>query len=290
MKQLLILTVLGLAGLPAFAANGSGSFEIPAGAVTDLPELDLHWESFELPAPARAALASGRRGDVVELSAFPVAPGVRRDVRFEAFEVYAPGAKIWEIRDGERREIPRDGSARYLGRSADGGTRVGLSLAGEELYAFALSPEGAYRLTGPKADGTFAVEDATPPGGLLYEGCGTEHMAIPDSVLDAMEALRPSGLPASLQGTEQEVQGAPASRQAVVAVDTDTELLSEKFGNNSTTALTYITSLFVVLNVMYERDLDLFLLQGDTTIRTGSDPFNNTDTPASLAQLQQFWT
>ena len=82
--------------------------------------------------------------------------------------------------------------------------------------------------------------------------------------------------------------GGGASREAVIAVDTDTELLFEKFSDSSPAALAWISDLFVALNTMYERDLDLTLTQGDTTIRTGSDPFNNTDTPASTAQLSEF--
>jgi hypothetical protein len=75
----------------------------------------------------------------------------------------------------------------------------------------------------------------------------------------------------------------------VVAIDTDTELLSQKFGNSTAAAADYIADLFAAMNVMYERDLDLRLLQGTTYLRTGSDPYvQNSGGSASGAELNEF--
>ena len=78
------------------------------------------------------------------------------------------------------------------------------------------------------------------------------------------------------------------ARLAVVAVDTDTELMTERFANNTGQATTWIATLFTQLNVFYRRDLDVILMQGTTLLRTSTDPFSNVDTPASQAQLVEF--
>jgi hypothetical protein len=59
---------------------------------------------------------------------------------------------------------------------------------------------------------------------------------------------------------------------ATVAVDTDNELLSIKFGNNTTLAVNYLAGLFAAMNVMYERDLLIRLRQGYTVLRPSTTP------------------
>ena len=58
---------------------------------------------------------------------------------------------------------------------------------------------------------------------------------------------------------------------ATVAFDTDNELMFQKFGDNTTSATNYIASLIASINVMYERDLLLRLLQGFTVLRVIDD-------------------
>ncbi len=60
--------------------------------------------------------------------------------------------------------------------------------------------------------------------------------------------------------------------QAVIAVDTDNEWMLGK-GNNTTTAMTFITTLFVNMNVYFERDFATRLLIGDAFLRTSPDPY-----------------
>lgn len=60
--------------------------------------------------------------------------------------------------------------------------------------------------------------------------------------------------------------------EAVIAVDTDNEWMAGK-GNNTTTAMNFITSLFVNMNVFYERDFATRLLIGTVFLRTSTDPF-----------------
>jgi hypothetical protein len=88
-----------------------------------------------------------------------------------------------------------------------------------------------------------------------------------------------------------------ATRQAVIAVDTDNEFLQRKFNNNTSTATSYVAALFTALNAIYEDDpaqygLQLRLVQGTVILRPTSmpDPFNNTDSNATGAALNEFGT
>jgi hypothetical protein len=78
---------------------------------------------------------------------------------------------------------------------------------------------------------------------------------------------------------------------ATLAVDTDNELMSIKFANNTTTATNYIASLIASMSSIYERDALVRLLQGTTILRvsTTPDPYTQaTSGSASVAKLQEF--
>ena len=92
---------------------------------------------------------------------------------------------------------------------------------------------------------------------------------------------------------------------ATVAVDTDNELLSLKFADSTATATSYVASLVAGMNVIYERDLFVRLLQGHTILRLSSaaDPWTQPGCPAwptncqsgnagsfaQLTELSNYW-
>src|SRR5204862_3769286 len=79
-------------------------------------------------------------------------------------------------------------------------------------------------------------------------------------------------------GSIFESAGITSLHSATIAVETDTQIMTNKFSNSTTTASNYIASLFAQMNVIYERDLLVRLLQGTTFLRT-SDPYTLNDTP-----------
>lgn len=81
-----------------------------------------------------------------------------------------------------------------------------------------------------------------------------------------------------------------APRVAVIAVDTDNELLSARFANNTANATSWIADLFGAMNVMYRRDLNVVLQHGTTYLRTATDPYTATETPAGTTDLDEFGT
>jgi hypothetical protein len=76
----------------------------------------------------------------------------------------------------------------------------------------------------------------------------------------------------------------------VIAIDTDSEWLAG-FADDTDAANDWITNLFLVMNVMFERDLGAQLMIGDVILRTGSDPYNVTsgDRFDQLTEFGQYW-
>lgn len=86
----------------------------------------------------------------------------------------------------------------------------------------------------------------------------------------------------------KDVLGTPIY-EAVVAVDTDNEWMAGK-SNNTSTALTYISSLFTNMNVFYERDTSMRLLVGNVFLRISPDPFpTQSDAFDSLNDFGEYW-
>ena len=89
-------------------------------------------------------------------------------------------------------------------------------------------------------------------------------------------------------------KGLSALHTAVIAVDTDNELMSQKFGNDTSAATDYIADLFAGMNVIYERDLNVRLLQGDTFLRIAMDPWEEDSTGnadgAKLYEFRGYWS
>jgi hypothetical protein len=83
------------------------------------------------------------------------------------------------------------------------------------------------------------------------------------------------------------------TKYAVVAIDTDNEFMGSKFADNTTNAMNYIANLFNQMNLIYERDVQVHLLQGYTILRlsTVTDPWTqgpDVNGNASIAELNEF--
>src|SRR5262249_33074325 len=67
-----------------------------------------------------------------------------------------------------------------------------------------------------------------------------------------------------------------ALRFATVAVDTDNPFMLKLFSNNTSSATSWIASMFNTMNLMYERDLLVRLLIGSTFYQTlATDPYTS---------------
>lgn len=229
-------------------------------------------------------LANSKPGTPVELREFPGGPGIATSITFQRLDVYAPGARIFVVdADGEH-EIPRSSRIHLRGYSKDGSTRLGLSFDPDSRtppYGAGSGPNGAFELRSERVGEGWRMR-AIPASESLPAGVKAEFAANDDSLANPYASL--GALDHLL--VEQAPQG--ALRYAVVAVDTDTTFMSKRFSGNTTEATAWIADLIAQMNVMYQRDLDVSLQLGTTFLRTASDPYANTDTPANSAMLNEF--
>lgn len=230
-------------------------------------------------------VAAAAPGASLELEAFPSGPAATTRVTFERIEVYAPGARIVEITPAGERELPRSTRVHLYGEGADG-SRIVFSYDPDLREAPSGSgsgPSGGFILRGERvAQGwqlrALTPEDALPRGVKLEYADNVDSLSHPDGAPGPLDHL---ASPPSTQAT-------PAARLATVAVDTDAQFMANRFGGNAAQATAWIADLFAEMNVIYRRDLNVILVQGTTMLRTGSDPYSQTGSPASGAHLNEF--
>jgi hypothetical protein len=227
-------------------------------------------------------LATILPGTPLTIEAWPVAPGQRRLVTVTRHDVVDHAALRLLVTPTGSVVLPPS-SRIHLWGELDGGGRILLSLdpGTRRVRGFTITDGTVHELV-PSGEEHLVVAAAER---LAAEGWAVEPWtcSAEDETLEA-----PAGIPA--HGTPlPPVAPKLAGLSAAIAFDTDTELMQLKFGNNQTTALDYIADLVAAMNVMYERDLDVTLLQGDTILRVGSDPYNqNSGGAASSAELNEF--
>lgn len=298
-----LLCIVGLSWLmPAALSAGDSTAadttvvaqsEVPIGNLLEDPTFGVYGETLSWPAGLLESLAAMTPGASVALSGFPMAPGERLRVELTRHELYAPDAAIYALDGPSRQVLPRSTRLFFRGHSLDApDLRFALSMDADAsvLQGTIPGPDGGlYVLSGdsgnPRLEQLSALEDR-------LDVSPTAHC---DAGLLPRPALNSDGDTA--RGTTTSHLGSP-TWGAVVAVDSDNEFNHLKFGNDTSAATDYIADLFNEMNIMYERDLDLRLLIGDTFLRLDTDnpptydddPFSNTDSPASGNTLNEFGT
>ncbi len=306
-----VFVLLGPAVLAQSQHNGSLPLTIP-GPLDSTSEGSTGAGEFSLPLNVRRALSDLGSGSLasresressggdgaspstsLEILDFPVEPGVRESVSLEPVVLWAPNAGVHVVEDTRITSVPPSGRRFYRGTSASG-TRLALNLDGDQLFGHVFRPQGHFVIA-PDARNRdlYTIEREDFGDRTFVDTCGNEISGDPMPVARA-EGLEVNAtdtfvkqLAADLDGLV--ALGAAATgglRQAVVAIDTDTTFMASK--GNSTVAIAYIEDLFLVLNTIYERDVGMRLLIGDTFLRPTSDPYTNTNSPASSAGLYQF--
>jgi hypothetical protein len=225
-------------------------------------------------------------GARVAIDGFPVgAGGGTSSLTFERIPVYAPGARLIVVDASGEHELPLGKRVELIGKDASGNVRVSLAFDPGFANVHGIGTSGSH---------TFVVKGERVAGGVRLRAVpleSTNPAGIMPQVVSGDDAL-PSGRPdpGSLQLALAGQAPTGALRYATVAVDTDNELMSERFGNNAGAAASWIADLFASMNVMYERDLNVMLQQGTTLLRTTADPYTQNNTPADDADLNEFGT
>lgn len=260
-----------------------------------LPAAGVHAAPRLLSPALQAQLQALRPGERILLTGFPVGEERTATATLQRIEVYAADARVIAVTPQGEVELPRSRLRFYLGYAADARADIGLSLDPEDgsLSATVRGALGDFAIRGRPLAGGLALESAAlhqqaPDGSALQTQCGQDRLD-PDVIGAALQRLAAN--PVSAIDAASALSG--PLRRAVVAVDTDGELLNAPlFGGNTTTATNWIAQLFVEMNVMYQRDLNLQLLQGTTFLNTNAatDPYSVTGSPAGSAHLNEFGT
>lgn len=247
-------------------------------------------ESFWLSDGLIARLDAVATGGRLVVDGFPVGPGERATVEFERFDVYAPGARVLVIDETGEREIPRSPRAHFLGTALeDERVRVGLSLdrGGANLSGLVAHPSGTHDL--------YELDGATEGAPIVYAvGRGREALpgVEPRTSCDTGDHPEPfdSGLARALAGGPQAHQSGDL-HLAVLAFDTDGELIQNMFAGNPVAANSALGDFVTASNVIYERDFSLRLQQGETLLNTSpaTDPYVSGSTGGQLTEVEEWW-
>lgn len=225
-------------------------------------------------------------GTRVVLEGLALAEGKRlsRPMELERIEVYAKDARVLvQIPDGSFSEVERSRD-RYFVR-ADRDLHESLVLAvsadGKRFRATYMSHDEVHELQGKVKGRSLAVEKASLiTDAALPHSCGSE----------GSDLVVGSGADEDIESPASARTKAAILHSATVAVDTDVELLTLKFGGNTANATSYLADLFALMNVFYERDLQVRLLQGHTILRTSeTDPYSATAVRDQLNEVGAHW-
>ncbi|MEO5623732.1 MAG: M12 family metallo-peptidase [Dokdonella sp.] len=234
-------------------------------------------------------LAALKVGDNLVIGGFPDGYGGTTNLRFERIDIYAPNARVIVIDAAGEHDVPRSSRSHLIGSNASGDVRASLSYDAGFTHASGVgsNPSGAFAVSASSDASGITLRtppsDATLPAGVVPE------------IISGDDAI-PSGRPMPnalalklISATQATTTASPALHLATIAVDTDNELMSTRFSNNTTSATNWIADLFTAMNVMFQRDLAVTLQQGTTYLRTTTDPYASSSTAAAdSAQLNEF--
>jgi hypothetical protein len=271
------------ATIPTVRAVEQGSLAMtPDGQLEERLALNRDLPSALLAVPLEGTL---------RIEDWPVSPGVRETMTLVRHDVYAPGARVVKIAPEGEVEVPHSRLVFFWGSDADGAARVVVSVdpGDRSLRGMAITEAGNLELapTGAPSSRSYrlAIPDTIAAAGASRTWtCGEEALPPPP----------PPGPRTTLEHTE--ALAASFTKSAVIAVDTDNEFMQLKFSDDTTAAANYIATLFADMNVVYERDVSLHLLEGYTILRVSSvsDPYatsggGNAD-GTKLNEFTSYWS
>lgn len=289
-----------LLAVPLSAATAEREIPIraagPGELITTL-RTDKKAEIVHLDEGLAPSLLKVKLEESVRIPDWPIAPDRRAEVRLTRREIYARGARVFSVEAQGPREVPRSRRVFLWGEATgEDDTRVMVSIdpADRMIRGFSLTHEGIHELRplGGRSGRSARQHLVAPPDVFLDDRtaeavetqarCDQEHSAVPSFLQQSM---------VTDESDSRFLGGAITSLHTItVAVETDNELLSLKFSNNTTSASNYLAELFAAMNVIYERDLKIRLLQGTTFLRpsTTADPYNQPVSASTYDKLLEF--
>jgi hypothetical protein len=275
---------------PLSLAGAHQTHDAPVNACAQTSVAGRQRDGFVMNPLVTSELARVETGGVVIAPDWPVAPDRSEPVALWRIDVYAPGARIVAVTAAGEIDVSRSARRYFLGESLETpDIRIMVSVDPEtgDLGGVVASQEGRFELVEMMAAGTpgrYVLEtvdelSSTKLGSASLWTCGIEEG--PDATHDVARTK------------EATTKSLATLHTAVIAVDTDNELMAQKFGNDTAAATDYLASLFAAMNLIYERDLNVRLLQGDTILRVATDPYEEDSTEwadgAKLIEFTNYW-
>lgn len=290
------LAATPLAAVPGATSPSRAVRAADFGAIVDAPDGVSQMEMVRFDSGLSETLVDLPVGGAVRIDDWPVAPAVRRSVVLTRFDVYAPDAKIVAIVEGGREvEVPRAKTLFFRGIAYEQGRELGRLLVtlepdSKRFGGFAMTIDGMHELT---PEGAAADRYAVARRGAM-RAAGSEPLQW--SCVDDLPAIRPGAKSEPALHASAPAAPLAVTRSAVIAVDTDNELLNLKFGNNTASATAYIAAVIAGMTVIYERDVGsgqgngVRLFQGYTILRpsTTADEYTGGTGSADSAKLSEF--
>lgn len=269
-----------LLAVPELYASSRGKELLPSQVIDNFG--DLRAGNLQLKSHEIDILLDTVKGESIRLPSLEhFTGGLPGTLTFQRIELFSKGSRIYHSTNGEMRTLPHDPRLFFLGTNQKMGMGIAIDPIIGEITGFATSHGKKLKIKGNLASKVSFSELDSNPGD--YSDCLTEQQRQPASTrfnLDESEALSSSAA----------ADGELISFHAVVAIDTDTEWLSNKFSNNTANALQWISDLFLAMNVFFERDIETQLLIGDTILRTSNDPYAvPSDRYAQLNEFGEHW-
>jgi hypothetical protein len=276
--------VLGLVALAAAGAAGAATIRSPyASSATPAVAARLAadgQEGLDLDSAAAAALME-RTDQILEIEAFPIAPGTTKTLRLHRFEVAAPGARVTIRGAGGETSVPMPSVSHFAGIvEGEPDSSVYVGATGDRVVAYVHSSLGHSYVGPDETERGFVVRMAESPMNAAAASvswrCRTEE------------------LPAALTAMAQPRSAAPALpdavgyKQASVMVETDNQLYT-RFAGDVGKLSTYVLTLFGATNVIYERDLAMHLTVTNIHTWSFADPYTGGDTLTQLYQFGTWW-
>lgn len=233
----------------------------------------------------RAAIAAFRAAGGGRLTV-PLPGGRSVDVQLHRFDVFAPGARLIATGDrGVQTPLHFDLTTFQGSVPGEAGSWAVLSMSGDQVLG-----------TIQHAGARFAIAPATDVGGdhVVTDEATLEPHAPFECGADALpEVANPIPAPGAPHAPRvEELQSTQSATRLVcnLAVDTDYELYSVKFGGNLINCQNYIATLIATVSVIYERDINTTVQLGYLNVwTTSADPYNASDCSTTLNEVTSYW-
>ncbi len=190
----------------------------------------------------------------------------KAELQLQRITVRGPASRTIVFENGQRTILPPS-PQRYF-RLLDGTMSLVLSYdpRTEQFAGWASDGHGHFELEGTASKLSL---NAVAEVDSAVQECGVGHQS--HRLPGRSTAVKPEPL------IGKSLAGADPIYEALVAVDTDNELMFANFNNDSGAAQTFVNNTFAAMNVFFERDLDLRLVRGDLIIRIDTTPAGNPD-------------